>query len=104
MASSNFAPRSLQKKSMKSFMLVAAHRDHAAHLDEAVLDVRAALGDRDRLAAVLHLHHEEAADHLLGLAERTVGDDDLALAGADARTLLLGVQRRAAAHLAGRDQ
>src|SRR5215468_7961247 len=82
--------------------LVAADGEYAPHLDEADPHVRAALRDRDRLALVLHLDHAEAADHLLGLGEGTVRHDGLALGEAHASPFLLGMEGRAAAHLAFR--
>jgi hypothetical protein len=62
------------------------------HLDVALARGRAALRDLQRLVEVLCLDHPEAAELLLGLRPRSVGDQGRALLVADGRGGLLGVQ------------
>src|SRR5581483_8517904 len=70
-------------------------RHHRPHLDGAVLRARAARRDLERLVECLDLDQIEAAELLLRLGERAVGDQRLAVADTHGRGRRRRLERRA---------
>ena len=82
--------RSCARISTDARLTAVVGRPERAHVERAELGHGMPRGDLDGFLEAVAFEHVEARDQLLGLCERTVGDEWLAAANADDLRLLLG--------------